>query len=154
LTREIERRFLLERLPADLPGGTPVRQGYVALEGDVSVRVRDAGGARTLTVKGGTGRERVEVERPLDAEEFEALWQLSEGRRIAKVRSVVPLGEHRAEVDVFEGELDGLWIAEVEFPSSEAADAFEPPAWFGEEITNRPEWGNPALAVHGRPDGR
>jgi adenylate cyclase len=153
LTREIERRFLLERLPADLPRGTPVRQGYVALDGDVSVRVRDAGGAHTLTVKGGTGRERVEVERPIDAEEFEALWRLGEGRRIAKVRSVVPLGEHRAEVDVFQDELDGLWIAEVEFPSPEAADAFEPPAWFGEEITGRPEWGNAALAVHGRPDG-
>ena len=82
-----------------------------------------------------------------------ALWRLSDGRRVAKVRSVVPLGEHRAEVDVFHGELEGLAIVEVEFPSSEAADAFEPPAWFGEEITGRPEWGNPALAVRGRPDG-
>jgi adenylate cyclase len=151
LTREIERRFLLDRLPADLPAGIPVRQGYVALDGDVSVRVREAAGAHTLTVKGGTGRDHVEVERPIDADEFEALWGLTDGRRITKVRSVVPLGEHRAEVDVFEDELDGLWIAEVEFPSPEAADAFEPPAWFGEEITGRSEWGNAALAVHGRP---
>jgi adenylate cyclase len=151
MTREIERRFLLDRLPADLPDGTEVRQGYLALDGEVSVRVRDAGGIHTLTVKGGTGRERVEVERPIDADEFEAMWSLSEGRRIAKVRSVVPLGEHRAEVDVFEGDLDGLCIVEVEFPTPEAADAFEPPAWFGEEVTGRPEWGNVALAVRGRP---
>ena len=150
-TREIERRFLLERLPPDLPEGTPVRQGYLALDGDVSVRVRDAGGDHTLTVKGGTGRDHVEVERTLEADEFEALWGLTEGRRVTKVRSVVPLGEHRVEVDVFEGALDGLAIAEVEFPSPEAADAFEPPTWFGQEVTGRPEWGNAALAVHGRP---
>lgn len=153
MTREIERRFLLERLPADLPEGTEVRQGYVALDGDVSVRVRHAGGDHTITVKGGTGRERVEVERPIDAEEFGALWRLSEGRRITKVRSVVPLGGYRAEVDVFGGALDGVCIVEVEFPSPEAADAFVPPAWFGEEVTGRPEWGNAALAVRGRPDG-
>ena len=154
MSREIERRFLLERLPDGLPEGTEVRQGYLALDGDVSVRVRDAGGGHTITVKGGTGRERVEVECPIDAEEFEALWRLSEGRRIAKVRSVVPLGEHRAEVDVFGGALEGLSIVEVEFPSPEAADAFAPPAWFGEEVTGRPEWGNAALAVRGRPDAR
>ena len=154
MTREIERRFLPQRLPDDLPGGTAVRQGYVALDGDVSVRVRDAGGDHTITVKGGTGRERVEVERSLEPGEFEALWRLSEGRRIVKVRSVVPLGEYRAEVDVFGGALDGLAIVEVEFPSSEAADAFAPPAWFGEEITGRAEWGNAALAVRGRPDRR
>jgi adenylate cyclase len=93
------------------------------------------------------------VERPLEADEFEALWGLTEGRRVTKVRSVVPLGEYRAEVDAFEGALDGLAIAEVEFPSPEAADAFEPPEWFGAEVTGRPEWGNAALAVHGRPDG-
>ena len=152
MIREIERRFLLEGLPEDLPAGTPIRQGYVALDGDVSVRTRDAGGDRTLTVKGGTGRDRVEVERPIDADEFEALWGLSERRRIGKTRSVVPLGEHRAEVDVYGGELDGLATAEVEFPSPEAADAFEPPDWFGEEVTGRPEWGNASLATRGRPD--
>ena len=73
----------MERLPPDLPQGTPVRQGYLALDGDVSVRVRDAGGDHTLTVKGGTGRERVEVERPLEADELAALWRLTEGRRVA-----------------------------------------------------------------------
>ncbi len=76
---------------------------------------------------------------------------LTEGRRVTKVRSLVPVGEYRAEVDIFQGALDGLAIAEVEFPSPEAADAFEPPSWFGEEITGRSEWGNAALAVHGRP---
>ena len=58
----------------------------------------------------------------------------------------------RIEVDLFEDALAGLVIAEVEFPSSAAADAFEPPDWFGEEVTGRAEWGNPSLATRGRPD--
>ncbi len=152
MTQEIERRFLIDAPPPDLPPGTPVRQGYVALDEEVSVRVRDAGGERTLTVKGGTGRERVEVEHEMAEDEFEALWALSEGRRVAKRRSVIPYDDVRIEVDVFGDALGGLVIAEVEFPSSAAADAFEPPEWFGEEVTGRPEWGNPSLATRGRPD--
>ena len=151
MTQEIERRFLVDAGPADLPAGTPLRQGYVALDGDVSVRVRDAGGRRTLTVKGGTGRERVEVEQEIAEDAFEALWALSEGRRVTKARSVLPQGDLRIEVDVFEETLAGLVIAEVEFPSPAAADAFEPPSWFGEEVTGRPEWSNPWLATRGRP---
>jgi CYTH domain-containing protein len=152
VTREIERRFLVDGPPPGLPPGTPFRQGYVALDGEVSVRVRDAGGERTLTVKGGTGRERVEVEHDIGRDEFEALWELSEGRRVAKRRSVLPHGGLRIEVDVFEDALEGLVIAEVEFPSSAAADAFEPPDWVGREVTGRAEWGNPSLATRGRPD--
>lgn len=65
MTREIDRRFLLKEAPPGVPGGTPVRQGYVAIDGEAQVRVRDAGGVRTLTVKGSTGRDRVEVEREI-----------------------------------------------------------------------------------------
>ena len=103
MNREIERRFLVDEPPPDLPPGTPVRQGYVAIDGDVSVRARQAGDAFTLTIKGGTGRDRVEVEREIDAARFDALWALSEGRRVAKARSVLPLGEHRVEVDRLRG---------------------------------------------------
>lgn len=153
MTREIERRFLLDRAPPGLPAGTPLRQGYLAVDGDVSLRVREAGEARTITIKGGIGRDRTEVEVPVDEAAFAALWELTRGRRIEKVRSVVPLGPHRAEVDAFAGPLDGLLIAEVEFASPQDADAFTPPGWFGEEVTGRREWGNVALAVHGRPPG-
>lgn len=115
MTQEIERRFLIDAPPPDLPPGTPFRQGYVALDGEVSVRVRDAGGGRMLTVKGGTGRERIEVEHEIAEDEFEALWALGEGRRVVKRRSVIPHGDVRIEVNVFEDALEGLVIAEVEF---------------------------------------
>ena len=71
-----------------------------------------------------------------------------------KVRHFVPLGEGlRAEVDVYAGELDGLRTAEVEFDSRADADRFEPPAWFGEELTGDERYANRSLATAGLPAG-
>ena len=39
------------------------------------------------------------------------------------------------ELDVFEGTYAGLVLAEVEFPTVEAAEHFTPPAWFGRDVT-------------------
>jgi CYTH domain-containing protein len=54
-------------------------------------------------------------------------------------------------VDVYGGDLAGLCVAEVEFPTLADADGFRAPGWFGEEVTGRPGWSNAALARHGRP---
>lgn len=156
MTTEIERRFLPDHLPStlDLGPGTSIRQGYLAGEGSVSVRLRLSGGAATLTVKAGAGLVRTEVDAPLPAEDAEALWPHTVGRRVDKIRHRVALGGDGApvaEVDCFLGALAGLVLVEVEFDDEQAAAAFRPPSWFGPEITGRPEWSNAALARHGRP---
>jgi CYTH domain-containing protein len=61
------------------------------------------------------------------------------------------VGSKVADVDVYGGDLSGLRIAEVEFSSEAEAAAFQPPAWFGREVTGRGEWSNAALAREGRP---
>jgi CYTH domain-containing protein len=147
---EIERKFLLERLPDGLPEGEAIRQGYVAIHEDgVEVRVRERAGTATLTIKSGPAQMRVEEEMEIDAGRFEALWALTEGRRIAKTRHVAPLdsGVH-AEIDVYD---DGLLVAEVEFPGMEESEAFAPPDWFGREVTGDPRYANQSLALHGPP---
>ncbi len=149
---EIERRFLVAGLPDDAPAGVRMRQGYLALDGTVSVRVREAAGGHVLTVKGGQGLTRTEVEFATDGAQFEALWSLTGSRRIDKCRHVIRVGEYTVEVDVFGGALNGLVIAEVEFTSIHAAHAFVPPSWFGREVTDEPVWNNASLALHGRPD--
>ena len=50
------------------------------------------------------------------------------------------------ELDVFEGELAPLILAEVEFPSEEEANAFVPPEWFGKDVTFSGDYHNSALA--------
>jgi adenylate cyclase len=153
MAAEIERKFLIDDVPEPefLGTGTKLRQGYLAEENDVEVRVRIAEGSAVLTVKAGRGVARTEVEAPVDLDAAEALWSHTDGRRIEKTRHRVPVESGVAEVDVYGGELEGLCTVEVEFPSEEAAAAYRPPTWFGRELTGEPGWANAALARHGIP---
>lgn len=151
---EVERKFLVSGPP---PGDHPssrIRQGYVAIAADGGeVRVRDRDGECTLTVKHGTGVVREEHETVVSADLFEALWPATDGRRVEKRRLLVPLGDGlTAEVDVFEGALAGLVVAEVEFASLEQAEAFAPPPWLGPEVSEDARYKNQSLALHGPPD--
>jgi CYTH domain-containing protein len=142
----------LPRWPAD-HRAQRVEQGYVALDdAGAEVRVRRAGEELTLTIKSAPGLVRVEEEIPLEQAQFDSLWALTEGRRVVKTRHLVPLaGELTAEVDVYEGELDCLVTAEVEFGSEDASAAFEPPDWLGREVTGDARYANRSLAVDGAP---
>lgn len=153
---EIERKFLIEEPPAWLGEreALEIEQGYLALEEEAEVRIRLAGADCTLTVKRGEGESRQEYEVALEPGQIEPLWEACGGRRLRKRRHLVPLdGGLRGEVDVYRGELEGLAVVEVEFRSPEEAAAFEPPAWFGRELTGERRFANRALAVDGAPGG-
>ncbi|MFO7778521.1 MAG: hypothetical protein R6V28_09230 [Nitriliruptoraceae bacterium] len=151
---EVERAFVADDVPdpALLGAGVKLRQGYVASEDEVEVRLRIREQDAALTIKAGRGMVRTEVELPLSRDDAEVLWQHTGGRRLAKRRHRVQVGDHVAEVDLYEGALTGLCRVEVEFTSPEEADAFVPPAWFGREVTGDDRWSNASLARDGRPD--
>lgn len=154
---EIERKFLIPSSPADLERypSTEIEQGYLAIDpAGTEVRIRRREGAVTLTIKGGRGRARAEEELTLDPGRFDALWELAAGRTIRKRRYEIPAAAGlTVELDVYEGELGGLVVAEVEFESAADADAFVPPPWFGPEVTEDDAYKNRRLAVEGRPGG-
>lgn len=145
---EIERKWLAGALPADFErlAGTRIEQGYLTSTADgAEVRIRHRGDARLLTVKGGAGLARTEVELPLSADQFEALWPLTEGRRVLKIRTVYPLADElAAEVDVFADRT--LVLVEVEFTNAAQARAFVAPDWFGRDVTDDPAYKNRNLA--------
>lgn len=152
---EIERKFLVASMPdgMELGSGDELRQGYLAIDGAVEVRVRRTGRDARLTIKAGTGLTREEVELPLGPEDADALWALTAGRRIEKVRRRVALTPGLdAEVDRYGGSLEGLCTVEVEFPDLESAGSFHPPDWFGRELTGERGWSNAALACAGVPN--
>lgn len=148
---EIERKFRVAHLPPDLGEGTSLRQAYVAVEGDVEVRVRSNGTHHALTVKGGAGLERDEVEVAIDATAFADLWRVAGARHLEKTRHRVDLDGLTAELDLYAGALAGLAVVEVEFASRQEAEAFDPPDWFGVELTGEAAWSNAALARNGAP---
>jgi CYTH domain-containing protein/CHAD domain-containing protein len=150
---EIERKFMVADLPRAESGAATIEQGYLALDEHAEVRLRRIDGELLLTAKRGHGEVREEVEVSIHPKAFEALWPLTAGRRVRKVRHYVPLGEGlRAEIDVYEGDLDGLRTAEIEFGSREGADAFAPPPWLGTELTGDERYANQSLATVGLPE--
>ena len=102
-------------------------------------------------LKRGGGLQRLEVEIQLTRAQFEALWPLTEGRRVEKTRYDIAFQGHVIELDVYDGALTGLLTAEVEFASLEASTAFQPPSWLDREITEDKRYKNKNLAVHGKP---
>ena len=70
-----------------------------------------------------------------------------DGILIDKIRYLIPLDDkHTAELDIFRGTLAPLRLVEVEFDSEEEANAFIPPAWFGDDVTNSKKYHNSRLS--------
>jgi adenylate cyclase len=152
---EVERKFLLEDRPRWLEEqpSTHIRQGYLAIvPGEGEVRLRETDNATLLTVKRGAGEIRREEEVELAPDQFRALWPLTEGARVHKRRYSVPDDGRTFEVDVFEGPLEGLVVAEVEFDAERESAEFDPPEWFGRELTGDDRYANESLATNGAPE--
>ena len=147
---EIERKFLVKRMPAGLKKfpHNLIEQGYLASgRGGLQVRVRKKGLALFLTFKqGNTKGEREEREVRLTPAQFEALWPATAGRRLTKVRYDVPWKKHIIEIDIYRRGLKGLVLADVEFNDRQSCANFEPPEWLGRDVTGKAKYSNVALA--------
>lgn len=138
---EIEKKFLIKELPnLSLYEKKHLTQGYLCV--NPVVRVREEGDKYFLTYKGKGLMAREEANLPLTKESFEHLIKKADGKIIMKTRYLIPFDPYTIELDVFEGAHAPLIMAEVEFPSIEEANAFIPPAWFGEEVTNNKAYHN------------
>lgn len=144
---EIERRWLIPALPPLKEVGVRIVQGYLAVDADgAEVRLRSKGGRYHLTTKRGHGLVRSELECEVPRAVFEAHWPAAASRSLTKVRHTLQHAGHTIELDLYEGHLAPLAIAEVEFADAAAAAAFEPPAWFGAEVTDDVRYRNRSLA--------
>ncbi|MBN2628084.1 MAG: hypothetical protein JXA95_15555 [Spirochaetales bacterium] len=154
---EIERKFLIEHLPCGYEGypSEIIDQTYLSRPGyEPTLRARRYGEDHVLTVKNRNGDNDLycrEVEIPIEESQYEQLCEMGEGRRVRKRRYRIPLGSLTVELDIFMDKLDGLTLAEVEFPSREMAASFEPPEWFGTEVTRDRNYSNNYLASRGMP---
>ena len=147
---EIERKYLVRRLPDDLSNyeAKKIAQGYLCT--DPVVRIRRSNDNYYMTYKGDGLMVREEYNLPLTREAYEHLLPKIDGLLIAKTRYLIPLTDRlTAELDVFEGVLSALTLVEVEFDSVEEANAFVPPEWFGEDVTESGKYHNSYLSQHG-----
>lgn len=153
---EIERKFLVtsDAWRAAAHRVVPMAQGYLndqaAMDSGAqraSVRVRIAGDEAFLNIKSReAGRTRQEFDYPIPVADARALLALCVGGLVDKRRHYVEHAGHLWEVDEFLGDNAGLVVAEIELDDAE--EAFERPAWLGEEVTDDVRYYNLALASH------
>ena len=155
MAKEIERKFLVAddgwRKQAG-PGKT-LRQAIVFSEGDRSIRIRTLDGSQArITIKigiGGMTRDEFEYDVPM--EDADELLGLANGGRIEKTRYEVTYQGYLWEIDVYEGALAGLVVAEVELERVDDDPAL--PDWLGREVTGDRRYSNQALAEGSLGDG-
>ena len=150
---EIERKYLVDSLPANLANyeSVEIEQGYLCTS--PTLRIRRMGDSFILTVKEhlvstSSAIHNREEEFALSSDAYNRLKDKCEGRMVSKTRYRIPLGALTAELDIFHGIHEGLRLVEVEFPDTAAADAFVPPFWFGPDVSTDCRYRNSYLAFH------
>ena len=137
MPQEIERKFLLahDGWKSSVVKSARIRDGLVAIFNGRKARVRVIEDHATIALKGahkGVGRSEFEYTIPIsDAEEI--LRTMCDDRVLEKVRNYVPYAGLTWEIDVYDGILKGVVIAEVELDREDRV--LELPDWVGREIT-------------------
>ncbi|MCR5824201.1 MAG: CYTH domain-containing protein [Lachnospiraceae bacterium] len=154
---EIERKYLIEELP-DLTEAFDIwkiEQAYLADK--PTLRIRKKNDEYIMTYKNKKRSDETgavtsaavneEIEIPIPESIYEHLLLKKIGHTVKKTRYLFRLDdEHRIELDVFEGRLKGLVMAEVEFKDVADANDFKPPAWFGKEVSDDKRYTNKSLS--------
>jgi len=143
---EIERKFLVDetKLP-ELTNGYTIKQGYIQTAGLNTVRVRIRNKEAFLTLKSSSkGSKRLEFEYPVPlADAQQMLDQLCQKPFIGKTRYLIEHQGHTWELDIFEGENQGLIVAEIELDSED--EFFASPSWITKEVTLDKRYANSNL---------
>lgn len=158
---EIERKYLVHKLPEDIDQYEhyEIEQAYLCTS--PTLRIRRMGDAYILTVKerimngNSSAIHNREEEFSLNAQSYQRLLAKCDSGRVGKTRYRIDLraltgndayAGLTAELDVFHGRHEGLILVEVEFPDTVAANSFVPPDWFGEDVSSDPCYRNSFLA--------
>ena len=146
---EIERKYLIHTLPENLEQfpSHQIEQGYLCTNPVVRIRKQDSD--YYLTYKGKGLMIREEYNLPLTAAAYEHLKSKIDGILLSKTRYLLPLSDTLTiELDIFDAPFRGLYLAEVEFPDADTANAFIPPDWFGEDVTFSSKYHNSTLSMY------
>ena len=144
--KEIERKFLVANpavVRASARTAVRIRQAYLSVDPERTVRVRLRDERGFLTVKGlNRGAERPEWEFEIPGTDAVEMLAICTGKVIDKTRYLVDFAGHTWEVDEFHSPR-ALWLAEAELRS--AAEKLILPDWVGEEVTGNADYYNSNL---------
>jgi adenylate cyclase len=139
---EIERKYLVDTKKWKPFGeGAKIKQGYLMADNQKNVRVRIKGDKAYLTIKGQPeGIKRTELEYEIPLKDAKVMLKMIDGFPVEKTRYKEKFGDFTWEIDVFEGENEGLVLAEVELESEN--DTPQLPDWITEEVSENEKYFN------------
>ena len=144
---EIERKYLVEQKDLSFLlsiEGKKIKQAYIQNEEDRTVRIRTKADKAFLTIKiGKDALSRDEFEYQIPVQDALSMMEILQLKVLSKTRYEINFENHLWEVDVFEGKLDGLIIAEIELKAED--ESFITPPWVGTEVTNDSSYLNARL---------
>jgi CYTH domain-containing protein len=136
--KEIERKYLVQQNDFSFLNsveGKKIKQAYIQNEEDRTVRIRTKADKAFLTIKIGKDTlSRDEFEYQIPVKDALSMMEIMNLKVLSKTRYEIKFENNLWEVDVFEGKLDGLIIAEIELESED--ESFNKPIWLGREVTN------------------
>ena len=144
---EIERKFLVdskawEMQSKDIPA--VIAQSYLLNTKEKTIRLRIKNREAYITIKGPTkGITRDEFEYQIPIADAEIMIETFKLKVLRKKRFEVVINKTLWEIDVFEGSLSGLILAEVELRSED--EAFDKPHWLGKEVSHLASYYNANL---------
>lgn len=149
MTIEIERRFLLKNDSWREQASAPkmLRQGYLSVDKECTIRVRIVGDKAWLTLKGYiSDAVRSEFEYEIPLAHAEQMMQTMCPFKLEKYRYEIEYDGFVFEIDEYFGDNAPLVVAEIELPDEHTA--FAKPDWLGKEITSDGKFTNAYLSKH------
>ena len=150
MTREIERKFIISKIPNSLPK-IKIKQGYLQTDKDRTVRIRSTSDEKgllknILTIKGPSsknGMSRLEYETTIPNKNAKELFNLCYAPLIKKTRHIYMYEGIKWELDEFHGANKGLLIGEIELANESIV--FVKPNFLLEEVTGQKKYYNSML---------
>ncbi len=146
---EIERKFLIknDNWKSKITKSFEIKQGYLSLDVERTVRIRITENIGLITIKGKTENlSRLEFEYNIPLDDAKELLILCKKPILEKTRHIFIASGNHWEIDVFEGDNDGLIVAEIELESENTEISL--PDWIGKEVSIDPKYYNSSLISH------
>ncbi len=132
-----------------------IAQFYTFISKNKSIRYRKMNDNYYKTIKKGTGAVREEKEKEITKKAYDKKYKKHIGKVIVKSRYILTLNSFHYDIDVYHGELSGLYTLEVEFPNINDYNTYQVPniltTHLCKDVTLNEQFKNKNLSLYGIP---
>ena len=144
---EIERKFLIKKIPGHCKNKVHIKQYYIHVDDKLVQRLRFFDHQKTIISlkENCAGLSRYEFEYEIPLKDAQKIVSITNSKFIEKIRHIIYFDSMKWEIDEFLGDNKGLLIAEVELENENQKITL--PDWIENEVTKQNKYFNYNLAL-------